>query len=1488
MTANTLYDGGIIFTPTGNSVANNKGSVYFAGGTHLNSLRLKNTQNELCFKVSGACTVTFYTYSDGTRGIQVGSTAGGTEYGTQTASTTSWYCDITAAGVVYLSSYNGDFYFAGFEVTFPKTGQPTINTHPVSATYTPGAAASPLTVSATAANSGELSYQWYKNESYKSALTTEGATAIDGATSSSYTPSTATNGTIYYFCEITEAGNANVATSQIATVTTEDIRYTVEFTNISDYLASATNPLSSSYLSGTDGKFTIPAYADKYLYYDGHTFAGWTDGNSTYQSGEEITLTANATLSPTFTATTKTLADAAEEVEVTWNLSHSEILLNSWQGANKQVYYTQIATIGGESVSIPMIMDPTSGKIDNSGRANKNDAQINSGTKFTLPAVSGMTIEIADAYTAFSTTTIAGSTGYTKSDDGKTLSYKYNDNASTIDIIINEDYQYLKTIKVTYPVGSGSPVVQTYTTVYDIPATITSADLNIENAEGTIPATTTDPAANAPNLQVNATASGSKLGYNGDWAQINTGTILTLPGVPTGAEVTFALYNTTGLTIKGVEYTNGQTYTATADEDLTMTCTTGGYIKSITVVGTPFVTVAEPEGYTNTWYFGKENSAPEFALQRDAEYTYTVDKHSLIINTDAGKLNNASRNDKWAQCNDGTLFKVPAYEGAKLSWETYNTGSSIGFTISGTLYNNYYVATADETVSMTATGVGYISYIKIEPVTMYEVTGTISGGSIDGATIYLTSESNGEAYAATITSGGFTVKVPADTYSLSLSNDVAYVISSPSSITVSSTGSVGTITIQAATAQTVSGTIANAPTEAFTLTFTGASHTETLDCAANATSFTKDLMPDTYVMSSSEGTLSTLSVESFTVVKSAVTHNIYFPEASVPAATQQNITVDNTAIVAANVYNTVNDALAAAKAGNISSPIITLTSGQTYREQVIIDMANVTLKTSGAEKATITFYYGIGYSYYSLDNNGYYDKDRAMTRNSKLAVNPARWGATVLVRNTGNGFKAENIIFENSFNQYYTSEEVTDGVEANQIGSSIDYDRTLASDKEGYKAADTKAVTERAAAIGFENNPTGCQLYNCEFRGSQDTFYTSGKIHVKNCSIMGNTDYIFGGGNVVFDNCDLVIGGYSDQEATAYITANNPTEGEYYIFRDCTVKKSNRTYVAANLGRDWGGTKAGVYYFNLKNELGNKMSFSWNNMGGAVTAGTANLHIYDFDPTVNANYSTTGSSGANVNGLVSDEDAFELYTGAISRLGFTPEHILCDYVLSDTKPFIKVADSNTGTGIVTLSRSISAGKWSTIVLPFDLPSSEIETVFGTGASVAELTSATAEELTFTTTLTDNKIKANQPYAIRVATNFTSATINGVTLNGAAPTQTVGSWQFTGTYASGNIPQGSYFFSANQLWSASDDTNTIKPFRAYFTSTSGAREVKFVVDEASGISGITNYELRITNDELRITNGVYDLQGRRVSEFGISNSELRNGLYIVNGKKVIIK
>jgi|GEM_PF-1982398 len=75
-----------------------------------------------------------------------------------------------------------------------------ITTSPAGAFYNTGDSAAALTVSASAEDSGTLSYQWYSS----STDSTENGTPIDGALAESYTPSTLRAGTVYYYCIVTD------------------------------------------------------------------------------------------------------------------------------------------------------------------------------------------------------------------------------------------------------------------------------------------------------------------------------------------------------------------------------------------------------------------------------------------------------------------------------------------------------------------------------------------------------------------------------------------------------------------------------------------------------------------------------------------------------------------------------------------------------------------------------------------------------------------------------------------------------------------------------------------------------------------------------------------------------------------------------------------------------------------------------------------------------------------------------------------------------------------------------------------------------------------------------------------------------------------------------------------------------------------------------------------------------------------------------------
>lgn len=441
LTANKLYDGNVIFAPTANTVASNKGNNTFEGGSHLNSLRVKNTQDQLFFKVSGACTVTFYTQSHGSRGIQVGSAAGGTQYGSQTASTTEWSCNITAAGVVYLSSYGGDFYFAGFKVTFPKTGQPTIGSNPISAVYSQGDAATALSVSATAANSGALSYQWYKNETNQSVLAGEGATDIDGATNATYTPSTATAGTTYYFCKVTEAGNANVATTRMAKVLVNPSGFNVTYSLGEVTGTVGTLPANKSAVTSV----TIPV--NKTLYKEGYTLTAWNDGSADHAIGDVVDLTADVTLTPVFTANGASSYLGHNASTATWGFQTSNgdpTLTMEGFGVETKGYYVVQTSVGGSSVDLLMTMDATNGKINNS--SNDTWAQMNENTILTVPVIVGAEVDVKVYSEGTTPLSFGGNAGTFNSNI-----YSFTATADgDLDITI-ADQGYVQYVTVTYP-----------------------------------------------------------------------------------------------------------------------------------------------------------------------------------------------------------------------------------------------------------------------------------------------------------------------------------------------------------------------------------------------------------------------------------------------------------------------------------------------------------------------------------------------------------------------------------------------------------------------------------------------------------------------------------------------------------------------------------------------------------------------------------------------------------------------------------------------------------------------------------------------------------------------------------------------------------------------------------------------------------------------------------------------------------------------------
>ncbi|MCS7202048.1 MAG: pectinesterase family protein [Dictyoglomus sp.] len=143
--------------------------------------------------------------------------------------------------------------------------------------------------------------------------------------------------------------------------------------------------------------------------------------------------------------------------------------------------------------------------------------------------------------------------------------------------------------------------------------------------------------------------------------------------------------------------------------------------------------------------------------------------------------------------------------------------------------------------------------------------------------------------------------------------------------------------------------------------------------------------------------------------------------------------------------------------------------------------------------------------------------------------------ASVTIMSNVTGFTAENITFENSFDEI--------------ANSSISNKQAV-------------AVLSQADKVVFKN---------CRFIGNQDTLYIRGGLHYfVDCYIEGDVDFIFGDGKAVFENCTIFSVDRPGISPKGYITAASTPIGKLgFLFENCklltNIKEPNSVY----LGRPW-------------------------------------------------------------------------------------------------------------------------------------------------------------------------------------------------------------------------------------------------------------------------------------------------------------------------------
>ena len=223
---------------------------------------------------------------------------------------------------------------------------------------------------------------------------------------------------------------------------------------------------------------------------------------------------------------------------------------------------------------------------------------------------------------------------------------------------------------------------------------------------------------------------------------------------------------------------------------------------------------------------------------------------------------------------------------------------------------------------------------------------------------------------------------------------------------------------------------------------------------------------------------------------------------------------------------------------------------------------------------------------------------------------------------------------------------------------------------------------------------------------------------------------------------------------------------------------------------------------------------------------------------------------------------------------------------------------------VVVKRTLKKDQWSTICLPFDMTEEQVYAAFGDDVQLQEFDSydpefddddnVTSLLVHFTDANLSDGFYGNYPYLIKVSEDISEFTVTATIDPQEEECYTeyaVGRGNkrhvygtFYGTYhAQTTVPANCLFLSDNKFWYSTGATK-MKAFRAYFEledvlADASSANISFIFDGTTGIRDI--------NREQMADGAVYTIQGQLMGK-DIEMKRLPRGIYIINGKKVVIK
>ena len=397
---------------------------------------------------------------------------------------------------------------------------------------------------------------------------------------------------------------------------------------------------------------------------------------------------------------------------------------------------------------------------------------------------------------------------------------------------------------------------------------------------------------------------------------------------------------------------------------------------------------------------------------------------------------------------------------------------------------------------------------------------------------------------------------------------------------------------------------------------------------------------------------------------------------------------------------------------------------------------------------------------------------------------------------------------------------------------------------------------------------------------------------------------------------------YTDASQSVFLGIYGITKIEVYGYEGSPAPASTTNYYLVGTMNDWGASKqflltpnpgnAAEYMITLNLKAGTELKVigvdaqnnaTWYPSGDNYYVNTAGQYTVYFRP------DGSGDQGQGWHQGCIYLDPAPAPAVPLTDLGSgqwqfqMPSYAVVAKIEYDTE--LELQEENVNTAVladwhgyeadITLQRTLKAGSWNTLAVPFNVSSQMLGHLTSTyGMQVKQLATVDTNGEHITLNFTDaTQMEAGKPYLVKVTSDFdfsaqalpnveVSKELHPVTTTYIDFIPTLGKTTIEGVDAENIL----FVAAENKLKNPKEMPAYMKGFRAYFQLKNLPADARtFALNIGGEATGIEHSTLNIDHS----SEAIYDLQGRKVNgQSSMVNGQLNKGVYIQNGKKTVVK